>query len=83
LLSGEGDPQVKHWATRPPKNDKGELIYDMDSLFWFMERVPLVKFSVLGFFSGYYFENKKTIEKFLKETEEENNDQDLSKRCGS
>lgn len=76
LLTGEGEMVTKKsQAKQPPRNEKGELVYDMDSLLWYMERVPIVRYSVLGFFSGFYFENKKTIEKFLKETEEENNGQ--------
>lgn len=74
LLSGEGEPEVKKTSARPPRNEKGELVYDMEALLWLMEKVPVVKFSVLGFFSSYYFENRKTIEKFLKETEEKNSD---------
>lgn len=76
LLTGEGEMVIKpRSAKEPPRNEKGEIIYDMESLVWLMERVPIVKYSVLGFFSGFYFENKKTIERFLKETQEENNGQ--------
>lgn len=71
LLTGEGSMVVRGKSHEPPKDEKGEPTYDMDMLIWYMERVPMVKYSILGFFSSYFFDHQAYIEKILKgETEE-------------
>lgn len=72
LLTGEGEPLVKQNPTRPPLDKNGEIICDMDSLLWFMDHVPMVKFAVLSYFSMYYFDHKEYIAKMIKQEGETN-----------
>jgi transcriptional regulator with XRE-family HTH domain len=67
LLSGEGEVDLKKNITVPPIDEKGEIIYDENSLSWFMEKVPMIKHSMLAFFASYYLENSNLIEKYFKE----------------
>jgi transcriptional regulator with XRE-family HTH domain len=70
LLTGEGEPLVKQNTTRPPMDKNGDIICDTDSLLWLMDRVPMVKFAILTYFSMYYFDNKEQIAKMLKPWDE-------------
>lgn len=65
LLTGEGEPIDKTPLERPTKDLNGQIIYDINSLFWFMEQVPIVRFALLGFFSQYCLEHESLIKKSL------------------
>jgi transcriptional regulator with XRE-family HTH domain len=67
LLTGEGEVDLKKNIQMPPINENGELIYNENTLSWFMERVPMVKYSMLAFFASYYLENRNIIEKYFHE----------------
>lgn len=75
LLTGEGEPLVKQNTTRPPLDKNGDIICDMDSLLWLMDRVSMVKFAMLTYFSMYYFDHKEYIAKILKEQDEKSLDE--------
>ena len=66
LLTGEGSMKVRGKLFEPPKDEKGEPTYDMDMLTWYMDRIPMVKYAILGFFASYFFDNRAYIEKILR-----------------
>lgn len=70
LLTGEGESLVKQNTTRPPLDKNGDIVCDMDSMLWLMDRVSMVKFAMLTYFSMYYFDHKEYIAKILKEQDE-------------
>jgi len=72
LLTGEGDPQIKQAADQLPRDKNGDIVLDIESLFWLTERVPMVKYAMLSYFSMYYFDHKEYIAKMLKQKDEKN-----------
>ncbi|HLP45137.1 MAG TPA: helix-turn-helix transcriptional regulator [Candidatus Deferrimicrobium sp.] len=65
LLTGEGEPIAQKLIPELPKNERGQVVHDIDSLLWFMDQVPMVKYATLCFFSKYYFENQDIIERII------------------
>ncbi|MCP5106298.1 MAG: helix-turn-helix transcriptional regulator [bacterium] len=69
LLTGEGDRVIKRTATVPAKDEKGSTVIDTDTLMWYMERIPWVMHTVLGFFSKFYLENQDFLDTLAKKRE--------------
>ncbi|MCP5107160.1 MAG: helix-turn-helix domain-containing protein [bacterium] len=70
LLTGAGDRIVSGKKDEPPRNEVGMPTDDIDMLYWYMDRSPFVRHSILSYFVRFYYENQDFIENILKQKDD-------------
>jgi transcriptional regulator with XRE-family HTH domain len=71
LITDKGDMFMMDKVGAASTIDFGEHAEEIKDLLFHMERIPMVRHTVLGFFFDYKEKNKKIIKEYLEEIEEE------------